>query len=62
VTNLGVWLSGEIYAKNFAGLVQTFLMAIPFFKYQIAADLIFTTSLFAAWDRLQITKLFQTAK
>lgn len=41
VSNLGVWLVGEIYPRTFEGLVQCFLMAVPFFKQSLAADLFF---------------------
>ena len=32
VTNWAVWAFGNMYAHNFNGLMQSYLMALPFFK------------------------------
>ena len=44
ISNAGVWLVGELYPMTFAGLVQCFVMAIPFFTKSLAADLFFGTA------------------
>ena len=31
ITNFGVWILSGMYAKNFSGLLQSYVMAIPFF-------------------------------
>tara|TARA_Y100000590_G_scaffold18275_1_gene21786 strand:+ start:51786 stop:52310 length:525 start_codon:yes stop_codon:yes gene_type:complete len=31
ITNFGAWLTLEMYAKDFSGLLQSYIMAIPFF-------------------------------
>lgn len=41
VSNIGVWLIGELYPRTLEGLVQCFVMAVPFFKQSLAADLFF---------------------
>lgn len=41
MSNLGVWFVGELYPRTFEGLVQCFVMAVPFFKQSLATDLFF---------------------
>ncbi len=40
-TNLGVWLFSEFYAKNFDGLLQCYVLAIPFFINTLISTFIF---------------------
>ncbi len=48
ISNFGVWLIGDLYPRSLEGLVQCFVMAVPFFKQSLVADLLFGTgSLFA---------------
>src|SRR5579884_200587 len=47
VSNFAVWAFGNMYAKTFAGLVQCYTMAIPFFRGTFASDLIYTPVLFS---------------
>ena len=54
VSNLAVWAFGDMYAKNFAGLIQCYTMAIPFFRGTFASDLIFTPVLFSVPYALQL--------
>ena len=42
LTNLGVWLGGELYPMTTEGFFDCYAMAIPFLKNQIAGDLIFS--------------------
>ena len=41
VTNLGVWLTGS-YGYTFAGLVNCYILAIPFFGYTLISTLLFS--------------------
>ncbi|MBI2990422.1 MAG: hypothetical protein HYY51_04550 [Candidatus Magasanikbacteria bacterium] len=41
ITNAAVWLFGTMYAHNLNGLVQSYVMAIPFFKNSLFADLFY---------------------
>jgi len=41
VTNFGVWLSGY-YEYTFSGLLNCYILAIPFFGYTLIATLIFS--------------------
>ena len=42
LTNYGVWFFGNLYAKNFEGLIECYIMAIPFFKNTIISTIIFS--------------------
>jgi len=45
-SNLATWAEGLLYPLTFAGLVQCFVLAIPFFGNTVAADLLGTATLF----------------
>lgn len=53
ITNFGAWLTLEMYEKSFAGLLQSYVLAIPFFHntlistvlYLIILKLLFNLSL-----------------
>ena len=41
VTNFGVWLSG-MYGYSFNGLINSYVLALPFFGYSLISTLIFS--------------------
>jgi hypothetical protein len=48
ISNFGVWASGLVgYPKTWAGLLDCYVKAIPFFKRGIAADVLFTAAFFS---------------
>lgn len=49
VTNLGTWLTQNLYPKTGAGLVECYIQAIPFFGGTIMGDLFFNLILFGAY-------------
>ena len=49
VTNLATWLFSNWYELSLSGLTSCFVAAIPFYKYTLAGDLIFTWSLFGMY-------------
>lgn len=49
VTNFGVWLSGY-YQYSFNGLVECYVMAIPFFKNTVAGDLFYVAAMFGIYE------------
>ena len=53
VTNFGVWLAGTFYANTFAGLVQCYTMAIPFFANSLAGDIMYAALLFGGFALLK---------
>ncbi len=50
ITNFGVWWSTSLYAKNISGLIECYILAVPFFRNTIIGDLLYSTILFTAFD------------
>ena len=48
-TNLGVWLSGTLYQVNLTGLIECFVMAIPFYGNSLISELFYTSVLFGGY-------------
>jgi hypothetical protein len=57
ITNFGEWLYNPVvnYPKNFAGLVDCYVAALPFFHPTVISDLGFTALLFGAHALLSRT-------
>lgn len=49
ISNLGVWLYAGMYAQNLEGLVECFVLAVPFFHKTLAAHLFFSAGLATAF-------------
>lgn len=56
VSNLGYWYEGVLYPVTFAGLVQSYVMAIPFYKWTLLGDLCYSSLFFAAFSFIQSRK------
>jgi hypothetical protein len=52
VTNLTVWQSGDLYPHTFSGLLDCYVLALPFFRNGLLGDLFFSSVLFGAWAYL----------
>jgi hypothetical protein len=50
VTNFGVWLGSPMYPQTIGGLMECYAMAIPFFHYTIAGDVVYASVLFGAME------------
>ena len=51
VSNFGVWMDVQSgYARSIQGLLDCYVMGLPFFQWTILGDLIFTTVLFGAYN------------
>jgi hypothetical protein len=46
VTNFAVWAFQSDYEKSWAGLVQCYWMAVPFFRWMLAGDVFYLAVLF----------------
>jgi len=46
VTNFGVWLNFNMYPKTIDGLIQCYVMGIPFFRNTLLSDLFYSFSFF----------------
>lgn len=51
VSNFGVWMDIQSgYARSIQGLLDCYVMGLPFLQWTILGDLIFTTILFGAYN------------
>jgi len=49
-TNFAVWAFSGMYSHDLAGLITCYVAALPFLKYTVACDLLWTAGLFGgAW-------------
>ncbi len=48
ITNAAVWAFTPLYAKNFAGLWQSYIMGLPFYRNAMLGDLVYSSLLFGA--------------
>ena len=62
ITNFAVWAFTPWYAKTIFGLIQCYLMAIPFFKNTLLGDLFYVTIFFGNYEAVEIwiRKKFET--
>lgn len=49
ITNFGVWASG-MYSRGLDGLLQSYIMGLPFFKWTILGDLIYSALFFSVYE------------
>ncbi len=42
ISNFGVWLLGDLYTKNFNGLLNCYILALPFFKNTLISTVFFS--------------------
>lgn len=61
VTNFGVWLVQNMYPHTLAGLIECYVMAIPFFGPTLVSTVVYTAVLFGGYEwtaaRLSKTRL-----
>lgn len=50
ITNFGVWLTGTLYPKTLSGLLESYIMAIPFFRNTLIGDLLYTGIFFGSYE------------
>jgi len=61
ITNFAVWAFGTMYVHNLSGLVQSYIMAIPFFKNSLLGDIFYTTILVGSYELLYLTSKFKNS-
>jgi hypothetical protein len=58
ISNFGVWFMGtgtaNSYPPNISGLMQCFMMGVPFYRTQFLADMMLTPVLFLAFSYLPV--------
>lgn len=50
ITNFGVWALGTLYPKTPAGLIESYIAAIPFFQNSLIGDLFFVGVMFGVYE------------
>jgi hypothetical protein len=50
VTNFCTWLVTPWYARTAQGLGECYVAALPFFRYTVTGDVLFTLGLFGSWQ------------
>jgi len=62
ITNFGAWLThGEMYAKNFSGLMQSYVMAIPFFQNTLISTFLYLLLFKLLFDLAVSKKIFKAS-
>ena len=46
ITNWGVWYATDLYSRNITGLMNSYTMALPFFRNTVASDIIYNFAFF----------------
>lgn len=54
LTNFAVWAFTSWYAKTFSGLIQCYLMALPFFKNSLLGDLFYVAIFFGIYEMAEV--------
>jgi hypothetical protein len=54
ITNFGVWLEGALYPKTLAGLIDCYIMALPFYRNQLFSDVLSAALFFEAAKQVQL--------
>lgn len=50
ITNFGVWFEGKLYPANLSGLIESYILAIPFFRNTVLGDLFYTALFFGSYE------------
>ena len=61
ITNFGAWLTLEMYEKNFAGLLQSYTLAIPFFHNTLISTFLYLILLKLLFDFIIRKKTIKTS-
>ena len=61
ITNFGAWLTLEMYEKNFSGLLQSYILAIPFFHNTLISTFLYLILLKLLFDFIISKKIIKTS-
>lgn len=56
ITNFGVWASTSMYPKTFSGLLECYMMALPFFRNSLVGDLFYSGVFFGGYEVVRLNK------
>lgn len=54
ITNFGTWLVAGMYERSPKGLLEAFVLALPFFRNTIFGDLLYTTAFIVMYELMKI--------
>ena len=54
ITNFAVWIFTPWYAKTIFGLIQCYLMALPFFRNALLGDLFYVIIFFGTYETVEV--------
>ena len=54
LTNFAVWAFTGWYAKSFSGIIQCYIMALPFFRNTLLGALFYSTVFFGAYEIISV--------
>lgn len=60
-TNFAVWLESDWYSRSLTGLVQCYLLAVPFFRNTLTGDVVFSTAFFGMTIALPYARRYVAA-
>jgi hypothetical protein len=50
ITNFAMWYGSALYPQNFAGIMESYTAAIPFFSYTLLGDLFYVGIMFGVFE------------
>ena len=60
ITNFGVWVTSGMYTLDLSGLIQCFIMALPFYRGTFLGDIFYTGMFFGGFELVKlIVKKYQ---
>lgn len=61
LTNFAVWIFTPLYAKTFSGMIQSYVMALPFFRNTLLGNIFYVGAFFGSYEivRVLIKKKFE---
>lgn len=54
LTNFNFWYATALYPKNFSGMIDAYVMALPFFRNTIFGDLFYTGVFFGSYELVKV--------
>ncbi|MEX0668648.1 MAG: DUF6580 family putative transport protein [Candidatus Saccharimonadales bacterium] len=60
ITNAAVWVFSPLYTPNFSGLMQSYVMGIPFFRNSLIGNLFYTGILFGVYELATFRSRYKT--
>jgi len=54
LTNFAVWAFAPWYAKTFSGIIQCYLMVLPFFRNTLLGNFFYVTIFFGAYELVKV--------